>query len=61
MEEKDHYEKEYFEWQKEMGKIGGILEQFKFEKFLDENDIVLDFGCGEVCIRQIKCKRKTWL
>ena len=36
-----HYNKDYFDWQKEIGKVGGYLNKFKFE-----TDVFMDFGCG---------------
>ena len=42
----DHYNKDYFNWQKKIGVIGGILNKFKFEKHIDNDDIIMDFGCG---------------
>lgn len=41
-----HYNKKYFKWQNEIGKIGGKLNKFKFEKEINNDDILLDFGCG---------------
>ena len=41
-----YYDEKYFNAQKEVGKIGGILNKFKFEKDVDENDVLMDFGCG---------------
>ena len=41
-----HYDKKYFDWQKNIGKIGGNLNKFKFEKEIKETDILMDFGCG---------------
>jgi len=41
-----HYNKNYFNWQKNVGNIGGILNKFKFEEYVNEDDILLDFGCG---------------
>jgi len=40
------YGKEYFDWQKEIGFIGGKLNKFKFETDVKENDVLMDFGCG---------------
>ena len=40
------YGKEYFDWQKKIGKIGGKLNKFKFEKEVKESDVLMDFGCG---------------
>ena len=47
-----YYGKDYFNWQKQIGEIGGYLNKFKFEKYIEEymkenNNInLLDFGCG---------------
>ena len=37
------YGKEYFDWQKEIGFIGGKLNKFKFETDVKENDVLMDF------------------
>jgi len=41
-----HYDKKYFDWQKEIGVIGGFLNKFKFESHVKDGDILMDFGCG---------------
>lgn len=41
-----YYGEKYFEWQKAVGEFGGRANLFKFEKYIKENDNVLDFGCG---------------
>jgi len=41
-----HYNKDYFDWQKQVGVVGGYLNKFKFEEHINSNNIVLDFGCG---------------
>ena len=41
-----HYNKEYFNWQKQGAVVGGYLNKFKFEEHINSNDTVLDFGCG---------------
>lgn len=41
-----HYDEKYFEWQKEIGVIGGYLNKFKFEDHVKESDVLMDFGCG---------------
>jgi SAM-dependent methyltransferase len=41
-----HYNKEYFTLQKTCGEIGGILNKFKFEKEVNDEDVLMDFGCG---------------
>lgn len=43
---KMHYNKEYFEWQKNVGALGGVLNRFKFEAYIAGLDTVIDFGCG---------------
>lgn len=42
-----HYNKTYFEWQKNIGYIGGQLNKFFYEKHITSTNItLLDFGCG---------------
>jgi len=41
-----YYGEKYFEWQKTVGEFGGKANLFKFERYIKENDDVLDFGCG---------------
>jgi len=41
-----HYDENYFNWQKNIGYIGGFLNKFKFEDHVKENDVLMDFGCG---------------
>ena len=40
------YNNEYYNWQKEIGIIGGKLNKFKFEQEIKETDTLMDFGCG---------------
>ena len=40
------YGKKYLDWQKEIGRVGGYLNKFKFEENVEETDILMDFGCG---------------
>ena len=40
------YKEDYFEWQKTLGKIGGIYDSPKFLGFVEHNDTLVDFGCG---------------
>ena len=54
-----HYDNDYFEWQKNMGVIGGVVDKFKFEPYINETDAVIDFGCGGgYILSNINCKRK---
>lgn len=42
----NHYNEEYFEWQKKVGAFGGKANLFKFEDFIEQSSDILDFGCG---------------
>lgn len=37
---------DYYEWQKEIGALGGFLNARKFESLVKPEDTVVDFGCG---------------
>jgi SAM-dependent methyltransferase len=51
--------KKYFKWQNIEGNEKGIIEARKFLPYIDEEDIVLDFGCGGGHIlASINCKKK---
>ena len=53
------YRKKYFDWQKDIGLIGGILNKFKFEKYIKKEDTVIDFGSGGgYLLKNINCKEK---
>lgn len=41
-----HYDKNYFEYQKTIGLFGGEANLFKFKDYIKETDDILDFGCG---------------
>lgn len=41
-----HYDEKYFEWQRKVGKFGGIANLFKFEEYIESDSDILDFGCG---------------
>jgi 2-polyprenyl-3-methyl-5-hydroxy-6-metoxy-1,4-benzoquinol methylase len=41
-----HYDKNYWEFQKPMGEMGGVLEQWKFRKYIPPGANCLDFGGG---------------
>ena len=54
-----YYDKMYFEWQKEIGKLGGIANKFKFEKHIKKQDTVVDFGSGGgYLLENIDCGEK---
>lgn len=58
----DNYNKEYFEWYKEIGKLGGIVNIKKFQKYINYNDAVLDFGCGGgYLLKNLTCSKKHGL
>lgn len=43
----DYYDKDYLDWQlKTVGEFGGLVNSDKFKKTVNENDVLLDFGCG---------------
>ena len=53
------YDKEYWDYQSKIGKIGGSLNLFKFEPHISEEDTVLDFGCGGgFLLERINCEHK---
>lgn len=58
----DHYNKIYFDWQKDMGEFGGLINIDKFKDFIQEKDNVIDFGCGGgYLLKNIKCVGKMGL
>ena len=42
----DHYDDNYFEWQRKSGIFGGLANTFKFKRSITSTDTVIDFGCG---------------
>ena len=42
----DHYDADYFDWQRKIGIFGGKANSFKFDRSIKRNDSVIDFGCG---------------
>lgn len=55
----NYYDEKYFLYQKRFGDFGGQANAFKFERFVNENDTVLDFGCGGGdLISGLGCKRR---
>lgn len=55
----NYYDDKYFQWQKNIGVFGGIANLFKFKEFIDESDVVIDFGCGGgYLLQNISCRRK---
>lgn len=55
----DHYNNKYYNWQKSLGEFGGEAELFKFRKFIQKQDNVIDFGSGGgFLLSNIHCRDK---
>src|SRR5215218_2786367 len=56
----NHYQNDYFNnYQKKMGEFGGLANKFMFEKYINTEDSVLDFGCGGgFLLKNLICKEK---
>ncbi|PZX13816.1 methyltransferase family protein [Breznakibacter xylanolyticus] len=55
----DYYDQSYFDWQKNIGAFGGWANLVKFEKDIDAQMNVVDFGCGGgFLLKNIACKGK---
>lgn len=55
----EHYSKEYFNYQRKIGKLEAIVEKFKFKPFVRKNQVVIDFGCGGgYLLNSFKVKKK---
>jgi SAM-dependent methyltransferase len=53
------YDKEYFDYHKNIGAFGGWANLFKFEEYIHEKDRVIDFGSGGgYLLHHIHCKEK---
>ncbi len=56
---RENYNEEYFNWYRKIGEFGGNVNKTKFEKYIKEEDCVLDFGCGGgYLINKLNCKEK---
>jgi SAM-dependent methyltransferase len=56
----NHYDEQYWEYQSRIGRIGGILNKFKFEKHILPTSCVLDFGCGGgYLLHELSCHTKV--
>ncbi len=54
-----YYDAEYFNWQKDIGAFGGMINKLKFNHFIKPEDRVIDFGCGGgFLLANIHCKEK---
>lgn len=55
----DHYNEDYFNWQKSRGEFGGISNVFKFKNYIKTTDNVIDFGAGGgYLLKNIDCKNR---
>lgn len=60
--ETSYYDSNYFEWQRQMGEFGGIVELFKFQPHIKPTDRVIDFGCGGgYLLKNLQCAEKLGL
>ena len=56
---KKFYDSKYFEYQKSRGEFGGFVNQMIFRDYINENDEVLDFGCGGgFLLKNLNCKKR---
>lgn len=54
-----HYDKSYFDWQKNIGAFGGWANSYKFKKTIKKDDVVIDFGCGGgFLLGHLDCRHK---
>ncbi len=55
----EHYDAQYFEWQKSIGSFGGWANSYKFQGTIKPNDTVIDFGCGGgFLLANLQCGRR---
>ena len=55
----EHYDENYFNWQKSIGAFGGWANLMKFEKYITSETNVMDFGCGGgFLLNNINCNGK---
>ncbi len=55
-----HYNDDYYAYQREICKFGGWANRIEFEKYINPDSDVLDFGCGEgYLLKGLNCKRKV--
>ena len=55
-----HYDEEYFEWQKEIGRFTVQFDVERFRPYIKANDVVLEFGSGAgYLLREIVAKEKV--
>ena len=54
-----HYDKRYFEVQREFVLIGSVADLIKLASFVKPADAVIDFGCGPgLLLSRLKCSQR---
>ena len=54
-----YYDKDYFDWQKNVGAFGGWSNSFKFNKTVSKKNTVIDFGCGGgFLLKNLECQNR---
>ena len=54
-----YYNRDYFNWQKEIGEFEGKTGLFKFKDYIKPTDSVIDFGCGGgYLLKNLSCSKK---
>jgi len=55
----NHYSQKYFDFQKNVGEFGAMMNKFKFAPFVKKNHVVIDFGCGGgYLLKSLSVKKK---
>lgn len=55
----NHYGRDYYAWQRKSGVLGGMIDLWQFEGFINPGDEVLDFGCGGgYLLANLNCRKK---
>ena len=55
----NHYDEDYFAWQRRVGRFGGQANAFKFARTVKPTDTVIDFGCGGgFLLKELECARR---
>lgn len=54
-----YYDENYYAWQRRLGELGADIDLWKFDKYIQKKDMVLDFGCGGgFILSKLKCEKK---